>query len=72
MFKFHRRIEQRTVVTQRAVGSDVDVLLLGVFDQIVLGQVWVRFDLVGNLTNCQQAQGSGLLHLLREQHQLHR
>lgn len=37
------------VVAERAVGGDVYADFVAVFDELVLGKEWVRFDLVGGL-----------------------
>jgi hypothetical protein len=40
---------QLTVVAERAVGGDVDALLFGVGDEVVLRKQWMGFNLVGGL-----------------------
>jgi hypothetical protein len=40
-----------TIVTERAVCGDVDVLLFAVFDKFGLWEEGVRFNLIGNLMN---------------------
>ena len=42
-----------TVVSERAVGSDVNVLLLAVLDEVILRKERVRLDLVCSLRHCE-------------------